>query len=361
MSAPPPDPPPDPNTNPTRPITKSRRSRPQSARPDTAASGISILPDQQFFPEGEDFDEEEDFDDEEPEEEDVFAFARPKTSAAPTGAFSDYTTSAPATGILPTTAGTYISRSTFSRPTQARNVSDGKGSESGNDWVNPEMMQSPGFVDVGGHVPELVYDKENPPPMSGVNNPNNSSFAWMKKLQDQEKSRARPVSSSSFLSRLHRRGQTAGTDMTGTTELTQTSDEGETRFGTDSYSTSGAGTTKSSKPRRTRSSAPLIPSTAGTGITGISTISGTTSRGMSRGSIGLTEMSGEQTVPDGKTTWGDGMMPPVFKENSENGSVGVDINLTEEDSPYPEVRASVSNIDDTEMPGELDPHDTAND
>ncbi|ORX35494.1 OPT oligopeptide transporter protein-domain-containing protein [Kockovaella imperatae] len=105
---------------------------------------------------------------------------------------------------------------------------------------------------------------------------------------------------------------------------------------------------------RSKSSLPLIPSTAGgrsdyTSSSFPSTAGGPRSL-ISRGSYGMTELTGDMTVPDGKTTWGDGMggMP---KDASEGGSMrGIDADMTEEDSPYPEVRASVSNIDDPEMP-----------
>ena len=81
--------------------------------------------------------------------------------------------------------------------------------------------------------------------------------------------------------------------------------------------------------------------------------SGVSRRGQSRGSYGMTEFSGDMTVPDGKTTYGDGM-GGVLKEGSDGESPAPgEFDLVEEDSPYPEVRASVSNIDDPEMPGKL--------
>jgi hypothetical protein len=97
-----------------------------------------------------------------------------------------------------------------------------------------------------------------------------------------------------------------------------------------------------------RSSAPLISESGASDIT--SQLS--TSRGYSRGSYGMTELTGDQTVPEGKVTWGDGM-GGIIKEGSEgDGSYpGLEYDLAEEDSPYAEVRASVSNIDDPEMPG----------
>jgi hypothetical protein len=100
-------------------------------------------------------------------------------------------------------------------------------------------------------------------------------------------------------------------------------------------------------PRRMRSNAPLISESGASDLN--SEIS--TNRGYSRGSYGMTELTGDATVPDGKVTWGDGL-GGLVKEGSEGDGSGVDLDLAEEDSPYAEVRASVSNIDDPDMPGE---------
>lgn len=51
----------------------------------------------------------------------------------------------------------------------------------------------------------------------------------------------------------------------------------------------------------------------------------------------------EQTVPHGVTTWGDGIGGELNTSISPRSSF-------DEDSPYPEVRAAVSNLDDPEMP-----------
>ncbi|KAL7423715.1 hypothetical protein Q5752_001297 [Cryptotrichosporon argae] len=80
-----------------RPRTSARP--PRTARPDTSASAIGELPDRQFFPDREDdFDEDdEDYTDEE-EEEDVFAFQRPQTGAV-TGMMSPGTLSSGASDM----------------------------------------------------------------------------------------------------------------------------------------------------------------------------------------------------------------------------------------------------------------------
>lgn len=74
--------------------------------------------------------------------------------------------------------------------------------------------------------------------------------------------------------------------------------------------------------------------------------------GSREGSRGLSVRAGDTTVPDGRTTRGDGLGNMVRQWNSVQGTerVGFDDEGEVEDSPYEEVRASVSNIDDPEMP-----------
>ncbi len=327
-----------------RPRTAARRA-PPTARPDTGASGIGELPDQQFFPEGEEFEEEEEEEeDEEPEQSGVFAFARPVTAAPPSVfsgyATSDYGTTAPNTAPHPTTAGTAVSGAAF-----------GIGAPSTPDTRS--VSTPTGQMDAGGHVPTLEYDPTHPPPMSGRANMNNSSFAFMNKLNN------RPGTGSSLLDKLHRRNvNTASTAVTGTTEFsvtTETLDDmsGNSRDDTDavSFKTESDASKPMQITRRMRSTAPLI---SGSNASEVTSEAGTR-RGRSRGSYGMTELTGDITVPGGKTTWGDGL-GGMMKSDGEGGSlVGIDIDLAEEDSPYPEVRASVSNLDDPEMPGGFRP------
>ena len=333
---------------------RSATRRATTGRPDTGASGIGELPDQQFFPEGEEFDEEDEFDEEEePDGKGVFAFARPATAAPQGGrlgyASSDYGTTAPNTGIHPTTAGTFASGATFgigTPPTIAFS----------------DVPTPTGIMDVGGNLPQLEYDPSHPPPLSGRDNLNNSSFAFMNKLQNETlaakgkgRTEPRPATGRSLLDRLQRRNlTTAGTAMTGTTQMTMTTDmsrrtseDSHTESEAGSFTTDGTVASKRKQTKRMRSSAPLITGN------GDGASEAGTRRGLSRGSYGMTEISGDMTVPDGKTTWGDGM-GGIKEGESEIGSLaGVEMDLAEEDSPYPEVRASVSNLDDPEMPGEL--------
>ncbi|WWC88117.1 OPT family small oligopeptide transporter [Kwoniella dendrophila CBS 6074] len=359
--------PPRPGTSSGRPSTStgrraglgnSRRRQP-TARLDTAASGISAdeLPEQEFYKEGDEDDEDFDEEEEEEEDEEVFAFHRPATAAVPgLGAISEYSTSAPPSSHL--TSAPPSSHLTSAPTEESPNPSSGP---EGSHLNTPGLSYTPrsmsvdgkvptptGVVDVGGHLPELTYDKENPPPFSGFHNPNNSSFAFTMSSADDShgpiiarKSR-RPHSGASLIDRLQRRRGSSARTGTATTNFTTTTDM--SRISEDSgLSEPGLSYRPTTSNRRMKSSAPLISESDLTSEGG---------RGWSRGSYGMTEMTGDMTIPDGKTTWGDGL-GGLHKEASDNGeeSLGVlDPGMVEEDSPYPEVRASVSNIDDPDMP-----------
>lgn len=349
-----------------RPKTGKPR-RPPSARPDTSASGIGDLPDQEFFPEGDDLDEEdEDYYDEEDEEDNPFAYKAPftaagprteagpsQTAAVPVVAFSDTNPSAPNTGN-PSTSGE------ASVPIGLRKR------------LSVDAPYEPtGPVDIAGHINQPEYDPRNPPAMSGRKNPNNSIFSFSMNSKagsiagstapsaagpgDSSRGGANPVAGQTVSDRRRRGLNTATTGMTDTTHLTVTS---AARTGSswqsdfsDAASLSDAEMTRESYARRIRSNTRLVDEHS---------IDFTSGRGLGRAisrnsSIGLTDITGDPTVADGKTTWGDGVGPPapVAKDGSEEGSVGdVGWDPMEEDSPYPEVRASVSNIDDPNMPGE---------
>ncbi|WVW80404.1 OPT family small oligopeptide transporter [Kwoniella bestiolae CBS 10118] len=356
-----------PGTSSGRPTTSSgkkrvstgRKRRQPTARLDTAASGISAdeLPEQEFYKEGDDEDDE-DFDEEEDEEdEEVFAFHRPTTAAVPAlGTISDYSTSqfGPSSSHLPTTAGTTSNFSTG--PSDGHLNTPGLSDTPRSLSVDGKVPTPTGVIDVGGHLPELTYDKSNPPPFSGRYNPNNSSFAFTMSSADESnggapviaKKSRRPHSGASLMDRLNRRrGKSSGSRLdTGTTNFTTTTDMTMSMISEDSGASEPGLSyrpTTSHHNKRMKSSAPLISE---------SDLNSESGRGWSRGSYGMTELTGDMTIPDGKTTWGDGL-GGLHKEASENGeeSLGVlDPGMVEEDSPYPEVRASVSNIDDPEMP-----------
>ncbi|KAJ9091991.1 hypothetical protein QFC19_008859 [Naganishia cerealis] len=75
---------------------------------------------------------------------------------------------------------------------------------------------------------------------------------------------------------------------------------------------------------------------------------------MTTTTLAVTELAGTTTIPDGLTTRGDGrghLFPGRCKtETKTPHNVRCDEH-EQDDSPYEEVRASVSNMDDPEMPG----------
>lgn len=339
--------------------SRTNRSRRPPLPPDTAASGINDLPRREFFSEGSD---DEDYDDEEDEEEeDVFAFNRPVTAAQPIGASSSGHGTAPPSG-RPTTAGiswaqeaaeeeepAHVGSSTgpgtlpYGGPTPLRDQPQSVDSN------NKDTVPTPtGVIDVGGHLPDTTYDVNNPPPFSGKNNPNNSSFAFNITGRSY-----RPRSGQSLFDRIHKRrkpetGETSVTTMTALTGA-HTDDSAVS----DSVSTSDLEHYSQSPRRRISQGKRPVSSAPPISEDEVPSDDDTLDkrRGVSQGSIGMTELTGDMTVPDGMTTWGDGMGGLAKGVSEGEMQSAMDVDFDEEDSPYPEVRASVSNIDDPEMPG----------
>lgn len=337
-----------------RPRTSKPR-KPPTARPDTSASGIGDLPEQEFYPEESDLEEGEEYEEESEEDENTFAFRRPQTAAVPTVAFTETDPSALDSGIAPGHGDPLNSAGL-----RHRQSTDGPQGEFGP-------------IEIGTYFYEPAYDPRDPPPMSGRNNPNNQLFAFSADRRADHHApppmlpageptapppaQLRPTTGRSRLSTLQRRDtNTATTSMTRNTHLTATS------FGvtdtswnssdnlSDSASFSDASLSHVASAKRVRSKTRLID-----GRLSDVTSDRTTRRGTTRGSYGLTEITGDMTIADGKTTYGDGQgnVSPGTKYGSEEEGIGhVDWDPVDEDSPYPEVRASVSNLDDPEMPGE---------
>lgn len=340
--------------------------RPRTVRPDTSASGIGELPEEQFYPEGEEFDEDEEYESEDGEDPaETFAFHRPQTAAVPVVAFSETDRSAPNTGF--TGFESSARGHTFSSAGGAGGTTH---AFSSSNTPDPETLETEP-IEIGNYIHTPVYDFRHPPPLSGRNNPNNSAFAFSINRRHSGQSETLPstnpgtgvtseqspnrtgTTERSLFDRLHRRNQqTATSAMTGSTNWTATT--GAPMSSSNSVDGDDISylepTPSGRRPHKTRSKAPLIPegsdySNSGSGRRGL----------MSRGSYGLTEFSGDATVADGQTTYGDGQggVRPVadVKDGSDESLAALDVDLMEEDSPYPEVRASVSNIDDPEMPG----------
>ena len=332
-----------------RPGTSKPR-RPPTARPDTSASGIGELPEQEFYPEEDESDEGQGYDEEDDQEQDTFAFKRPQTAAVPVVAFSNTDPSDPHNGI-----------------NAADPLANGTGRRISVDPTNQET----GPIEIGSYFYEPAYDPRDPPALSGRNNPNNMPFAFSIAARADPEAPppvagpsvpppviVRPTTGRSILSRIQRRDtNTAATSRTTNTHLTATSagitgtSWNSTEDLSDSGSFSEVSLSHASSAKRVRSKTRLLDASAS-----VATSDMTSRRGMSRGSYGLTEMTGDVTVADGKTTYGDGLghVTPGAKYGSEEEGVGhIDWDPVDEDSPYPEVRASVSNLDDPEMPGEF--------
>ncbi|ODO11857.1 OPT family small oligopeptide transporter [Cryptococcus amylolentus CBS 6273] len=350
--------------------------------PDTAASGIDAehLPRQQFFPEGSDGDE--DFDEEdEGDDADVFAFSRPVTAAQPGGVKASGYGIAPApvaarpnTGRPATGAVSWAPSPLEETHESTEHVgsSTGPGTISYGDVptlplqdtprsVNPNPQKKDnvptptGVIDIGGHLPDTTYDKANPPPFSGRNNPNNSSFASFAFNMSNPPKARRPRTGQSLLDKIQRRRkpETGESSITTTTGLTGGAGEHDADGFSDIASLPGINEIVPHSARRRSSNTKSIMS--GSSFVTESEVTSDDrhtrrSRQFSRGSIGLTEMTGDMTVPDGKTTWGDGYGGRKGEEVEGDSMADLDMDMVEEDSPYPEVRASVSNIDDPDMP-----------
>ena len=332
----------------------SKPRKPPTARPDTSASGIGDLPEQEFYPEESDLEEGEEYEDESEEDENTFAFRRPQTAAVPVVTFAGTDPSTPHSDVGP-------------------GHSDPLNSAGLRRRLSAEVSREYGPVEIGSYFYEPAYDPRTPPPLSGRNNPNNVLFAFSAERRAEHHgsgpmfpsdeptipppAQLRPISGRSRLSELQRRDtDTAGTNMTRNTHLTTASAAmtGTSWDSSDNLSDIGsfsdASLSHAASARRVRSKTRLIDGTPSEATT-----ERPTGRGTTRGSYALTEITGDMTVADGKTTYGDGQghVSPGHKYGSdeEGGVVQEDWDPLDEDSPYPEVRASVSNLDDRDMPG----------
>ncbi len=357
----------------------SRGGTSTSDRPDTSTSSIGDVPDQTFFPEGDTFDEDEEYTDGEEEDAEVFAFHRPGTGAVlggfeqpPPTSFGNSTISegdemstrmgsssvrksslsswkTPGQGP-PLTAGSSRPRTGFSFGFSGRKKrgqtgmtldtnrsvqEDEEPSAIETDMIpsssylgsnsptgNEERKRSPREVNFDGisTVPSLEYeDRFRSDTSDGLD----------------DTSRGRPTTG-------HTRGSHRPSFMSSTSLGTSIPEDDQSYTSSIDGSKGGGG--GGGNGYRMRSFAPLV------GKDELETIPG--SRAGSRATWGISEVDGTATVPDGMTTRGDGLGRMYEKWDPEVGTnVDPDM-LGDEDSPYPEVRASVSNIDDPDMPGE---------
>lgn len=326
-------------------------ARPSTSRPDTSVSSIGEIPDQTFYPEADEddyFDEEEEYSD---PEADVFAFERPVTAAV---AGIGSPNQSEATGTLRTFSRTQdetISRgsevprtmettatSTFAyvANTNGLGVAKGVSHQPPANAVTDPLTSSVVVLNYG------VSNSGSGEGLVGVNqvrrssNPNVTAYLPAIATIDSRQDHISSQPAKDAAQRL--RYKPSDPSMQ---ELT---DDGTSSF---RESRENVGPLPSGR-MNTRSRAPLVDKL------GSEYASDAGSRPMTRATWHLSEIEGATTVPDGVTTRGDGLGRNLQKWDEEEGASMNYADLEEEeDSPYPEVRASVSNIDDPEMPGEL--------
>ncbi len=217
----------------------------------------------------------------------------------------------------------------FNRPTTARAPAAEPTSTTTN-RKRKRLATTPGTapyegIDMAGHMQDIDYDPMHPPIFSGRFNLNNSPFTRFTKWRDDQAA------------------MTAGMPAVGPRPDTQMTAMSAISSAPPPTGDSEAVVQTATRGHRVR------PETADTTSIISTETDGTEElRDTRRHSVPMTELSGDMTVPDGKTTWGDGNGGAFKGSTDSDGVTGMED--WEEDSPYAEVRASVSNIDDPEMP-----------
>jgi hypothetical protein len=324
-----------PQTASSRPATGSRRSRPttgNSERPDTAASSISSLgpaphtfrPDLDDLSDGgEDLVEES----ESEAEEGVFAFARPTTGAVP--GFDGR-------ALSPISQG-----GTFSHPP----TTAGRRSTLADGWGGPP----PSTADFSVAPPSVTFSQlEASRPATGTYSP------WSAVYESGGAGDYSPDSrSGSDLGRPD--SAVSPTQLAPVQQVLARDGErylaGDSKFGyieseassSLSFPTSAGDTALSQPPVRMRSFAPLMDEGGRRrrSVKYAETEPGSDD-GANLGSWQSHSLAGPTTIPHGE-------QDQHYDDDFEKGDIIAD--LEEDDSPYAEVRATVSNLDDFEMPG----------
>ncbi|BEJ18145.1 hypothetical protein CspHIS471_0704220 [Cutaneotrichosporon sp. HIS471] len=215
----------------------------------------------------------------------------------------------------------------FNRPTTARAAA---GPPATTSRKRKRLVTTPGTapyagIDMAGHVQDIDYDPAHPPIFSGRFNLNNEPFNRFRQWKDEQNA------STSGTTAVSPRPATQMTAMSAVSSAPPPTGDTEAVVQT---------ATRGRRLRRATSDSVSVISTESEGTESL--------RDTRRHSMPMTELSGDMTVPDGKTTWGDGMGGAYKGTSDSDGVTGMED--WEEDSPYAEVRASVSNIDDPEMP-----------
>jgi hypothetical protein len=320
-----------------RPRTAARR-KPDTSRPDTTLSSVGEIPDQTFFP---DHDEEQDYDEgagyisEADEDDDVFAFERPKTAAVP--AISGRSSStleqddesrrtiSPTRPLPILQQPTRISKSAV--PTTANTEPSVRFGFSWNDAqdqpIDSQRQAIPNdFPAESAVVAELGYhnDDQYTHHLRRHQNPNASSYDHTS--PDPQGQQRPSVISSTLIGR----PSTADTNNRPKPSLFSNISLDETSETTSSFL------------------ADDISKKGGIKLSEFEAQDG------SRGIWNISELGGTATVPDGMTMRGDGEGGLHPKWVAQDGDYDAPMEDIEEDSPYAEIRVSVSNIDDPDMP-----------
>ncbi|GMK60094.1 hypothetical protein CspeluHIS016_0903110 [Cutaneotrichosporon spelunceum] len=218
----------------------------------------------------------------------------------------------------------------FNRPTTARPFAGPQAPSAGR--KRKRLDTTPGNapyagIDMAGHMQDIDYDPAHPPIFSGRFNLNNQPFNRFREWKDEN-----PTFSS----------RSTAAKIRPATQMTATSTVSSAPPPTGDSEAVVQTAARGRRVRRaTADSASIVSLTE-------SEYTEPPLGNTRRHSLPMTELSGDMTVPDGKTTWGDGN-GGVFKGTSDSDGVTT-FEDWDEDSPYAEVRASVSNIDDPDMP-----------
>jgi hypothetical protein len=276
----------------------------ESVRPDTVDE-VKDLPSRQFFSESSST-EFKDYEDDHHPEDSVFAFHRPET--APQDAVT----------VTSSTVNPTIESSSSGGPANM-------------------VEEAP----IGGYEADhhRKYDASHPPPFSGRSNLNNGVFTSStyglrrRDHPDSDLSTAGPL----------------GKAYPPTTATTMSTDVSSASGVAPAPNLNGGrfvripvGRPSTGRPSTAR------PSTTGSSYFTESEYTDSGNEHRRPWSRAVTDMTGDATVPDGVTTWGDGLGAEM-KESMDDPADGQD-QWYEEDSPYAEVRAAVSNLDDPDMP-----------
>lgn len=314
---------------PGRPRTAAGR-RLDTSRPDTSTSSVGDIPRQTFFADHEedDFDEADEEYASDEEDRDVFAFERPKTAAVKnTTTAQDAELSRPADSLRDPASLLNVARLYTSKSRAVTTAASDESSAFGFQVPNRrDEVERDGKVTPVSTLNHLSYQSEDGTQQGLLPNPNTAPFT----PQAESWGTQRPSVVSATLVGKPSTAQTKHSQILSDSAIDSpppTADWDTFRF----------------EPRLDKVAEDEIE------------MSAFRRRPTTRHSWNISELRGATTIPDGITTKGDGLgglHPKLANDDagsSRGGAGGMDD--LEEDSPYPEVRASVSNIDDPDMPG----------